>query len=320
MKQKLLYITDIVKGPSLSITSTDRGWVEYAKEKYNVYASKTFPVDLYKKIYSVQLDAYEKAGYELLENVGFVSHLEHVLSEKGFLLPLFAILEKERLHLTCGNSRFLAHMSSGLDPSALGLVIFSKEKINRDDLVELNTSQDFIDLYKLAEIDFSIGMTQEDGQLTVGNSSLRHTFYNDVNPGQHSHIKRLDKDIRQFWKNYVNEDSELISIKIHCLPEHREFVNKSPLFDIKFIDESPDAWEFSFGRLLGAFRPDENQKIVYTSHMTLWLFNPTEKFDLEVFIPLLNVNHTCLYTKNQKAVLFNTNSYSDFKIVGNIVK
>ena len=212
-------------------------------------------------------------------------------------------------------------MSSGLDLSAMSLIVFSIEEINKEGAIELKNNKEFVDLFKLDGIDFLIQMDQEDGYLAVVNSSLRHTFYTENKPQDRGEIKRLDKDIKQFWQEFVKEGATKLPLKIHCLPEHRKFVNQSDLFDITWIDEDPDIWTFSYGRLLGAFRRGEDDPVwTHHSKVTMWLFDVTEAFDLELFLPLVNVNNPCTYTKNQKAVLFNPNHYADFRICGDIVK
>lgn len=321
MKQSVKFTTDLIDGPSLSITSTNHGWIEHVLSLgYNVYATKSFPEDLYKIKYNNVINAYRKHGIEFQDNLGFISHLEKELNEKGFLLPVFGEINGNEFELYCGASRFCAHMSSGKDLSDIGLVIFSRNKLDRVDVVELTSTTQFIEFFDLGDVDFLITLDQEDKNIWVRNSSLRHTFYTDGDPIKNGLILKIQHDIENFWTNASDEDSKKIPITIHCLLEHRKFVNQSPMFDITYINEDPNTWGFSFGKFLGAFRPSDSQKATLRPELTLWLFDPTEKFDLELFIPLFNINATCAYTKNKKAVMFHKNFYSDIRICGDIVK
>ena len=309
------YITDQENGAKLIFVYRDRGWVEHVKNTTKIYASLNIPEDLYNSLYSSWLS---QLNLENEKGLGFVRHMVDTL-ENRFIFPAFAIADKDEIKLTCGSTRFMAMMCKAADLDAMGLVIFSQIELDRPDFVEITSTQQFIDFFDLKDYDHKIKMSEADNKIAVTGSYLQYTFYATTNPLEHGSIVRISKDIDAFWKPMLNDDSK-IKIKIHCDPKLQEFVKPSKYFDVTFIDETDKNWGFSFGRLLGAFKPDKDGVQIYRDSMVMWLFWATEKFDLDLWFPLLDVNHTFAYTKNQSAVMFSPNHYTDFKIVGNIVK
>lgn len=310
------YITDRVEGSSLTIETKTLGWVEYVQQHYRVFASKSWPADLYQQESDRILNNF------VPENIGFVSHLLSALDSGPFVFPAFGLVKESGFKMSCGASRLAAHISSGQDRSTYGLVILTDQDFNREGFTEIQSTQQFSQFFDLDDLEYRIKLTEADWGLEVGATMLRHTFYDNSYVIEVGQIVRIEKDITGFWERFFNEERNRYKIAIHCLPQHRQFVNQSSWkrFDIKWIDENPEEWQFSFGKLLGQFRVDKHGNRIYSNELMLWLFDVTEPFSLEVFYPLLNVTQTCVYTENKKAVIFDPAAYTDIKICGNIVK
>lgn len=317
---EISYTTDAIEGNRLAVTVPNTGWVEYAKTHCRVYVSKSFPEEVYNAIKNLFVQGTAQSWPEWPSNFGFVNHLAGILQNENFIMPAFAVNSKSGIQLTCGSSRFAAHLCSGKDPNTFGLVLLSQKEFSHPLFTEIETTDQFNNFYSLKEIDYRIGMTLENSSLKVLTSILRHTFYNVNDPLDDKVIAWLQKDIENFWMRYLNTDTNKLGIKIHCLPEHRKFINQSRMFEVKFIDEQP-GWGFSHGRLLGAFRKDEKGTTgTENKELIMWLFDITQPFDLELILPLMKFGTSCIYTENKKAVMFDQSTYNDFKIVGNIVK
>ena len=316
----ITYTTDVIDGNKLIITVPETGWVECARDHCKVYASKSFPDDFYNSNKKTVVQRIRTSWPKFESNFGFVNHLANVLQNENFIMPAFSYNGKRGLEVTCGHSRFMAHSFSGKNLSTFGLVILSSKDFDHPLFTEIKSTDQFNEFYNLQEVDYEIGLTLENSTLTVTTSILRHTLYNVNDPLEDKTIAWLQKDIENFWTRFINESTKKINVKVHCLPEHRKFINSSNIFDIKFIDEE-SGWAFSHGKLLGAFRKDGKE--INTSEnreLVVWLFDITESFDLELILPLMKFGTTCIYTENKKAVIFDQVHYSDFKIIGNIVK
>lgn len=316
----ITFTTDSVEGNKLTVSVPNTGWVEYAKSQCRIYVSKSFPEDLYNDTKNLFVKGINQSWPDWPNNFGFVNHLAGILQNENFIMPAFGEVTKNGIFITCGNSRFSAHSCSGKSPSTFGLVLLAQKEFSHPSFTEIETTEQFNNFYNLNEIDYRIGLTLENSKFKVLTSILRHTFYNVNDPLEDKTIALYQRDIENFWSRYLNPDTNKLGIQIHCLPEHRKYINQSSVFQIKFIDEEP-GWGFSHGRLLGAFRRDEKGTTgSQNKELIMWLFDISEPFDLELMLPLMKFGTTCIYTENKKAVMFDQSSYSDFKIIGNIVK
>ena len=314
------YTTDAINGDTLTVTIPDTGWVEYTKSYCRIYASKKFPENFYLDRKRFILNHISKEWPVWPEHIGFINHLSAILQKENFIMPVFGLMKANSMEITCGSSRFAAHVCSGGDPDALGLVILTNDQFTDPSFVEINSTAEFNEFYNLNDTDYRIGMVCKDSALEVQSSVLRHTFYNAGDPLGDKTIAWLQNDIKNFWIRYQDEETKKLKVKIHCRPEHRKFINAANIFDITFIDEEKH-WGFSHGKLLGAFRRDDKgDHIAENTALVIWLFDISEPFDLALILPTLKFGSTCIYTENKKAVMFDPTTYNDFKIIGNIVK
>ncbi len=115
-------------GRELHITEFDRGWVEYLNESCDVYYTKGIPSSIYdawKHEYVANFMMSRLFGTDdhAIHTIGLYQRLAKELFNDGnFIMPLFADMRNHQSPLTCGISRFIASVISGLPANEIKLV------------------------------------------------------------------------------------------------------------------------------------------------------------------------------------------------------
>lgn len=308
------YTTDKDKGPTLTIDMAHPKWVELLKKYTGVYFYQSMPQELYDQWRNTTVRFWNHGHKE--KNLGRVRNLTLDRLRAPFVMPLFGrsyISEPELL--TCGSNRFVANLANGVGADAIPLILLSDQPPTYPGWEELASTDEFNNLFQLNDIDYEIIVKTNNNVLTVSGSKLRHSDY-DV-PDQARQYAGLSESVLKFWEKFTTDDK--IHITIFCTEKTRSFIQESPLFNIKYLYQKPDEWQFSFGKILGA---DKSKNFISTGQpdLYLWLYDITEPVHICLLLLWANTDNAVYYSNNKKSVLIDTSHGSSILIIGDWVK
>ena len=126
--------------------------------------------------------------------------------------------------------------------------------------------------------------------------------------------------VSSFWNKHLKKDKKIF-LNVRCTPEVKELIQPSEIFECRVILEQPENWSLSYGQLLGAYRRQENALDWNAPYLNLWLYDVTEPIHLELLVPWLDGQYTCVRTENKKAWLFDTSDdTTSVQVIGNCIQ
>ena len=323
------YVVDSIEGNSLSttITGPDHGWVEYCNQRGQLFYADAVGTDLYKKYHQQAIDIITKhAMEETKKDLGFINHLSNILINDEFVLPMFGTVSSDEYepNITAGISRMIASMMNGRTARELNTVIFAPKGQTvpqLENVKPLTSTANFGKIYNLADIDYEISMSDSPAgdmsQFQFNRSVLKYSIYDKKDQAlPHTQIRA---NILNFWGKHLKRDK--IHLNVRCTPEVEKLIQPSKFFAWNVVHEKAEEWQWSYGKILGAYRKTEIPLGYDESQLHLWLYDTTEPVYLELLFPWMTGQYTCCHTKNKKALFFDTSSdVTSMQLVGDWVK
>lgn len=318
--------TDQITGRLISIHHNGVGWVEYLKKTGYVWIVDLPNSELYEHWRKQARATIVEKYIEKSEVIGLLQHLARIRLDQPFIMPMFIKFDSKinsnhyNLIITAGNCRLAAVVLNDTPADKISAIVYSNYSTPPEDfenIRELESTEEFEELYGLQDIDYKLGVQLEaEHDYTIMSSVIRHTIF-DRNEIEKAHALAAGNCFA-FWKRFTDTDTDKIDIEIHCTEAVRSLVKESPLFNITFIHESPDEWVWSYGKILGSYRKrDDNTRI---GTLNLWLFDITEPVQLELLLPWIDNTYSSFYSRNEKSVLFETSHITSMQLIGNWVK
>ena len=306
------YVVDSVEGNALSTTidTENSGWVEYCNRHGKLFWGTVTQdwVQSNKITILSTIKQYILASDK--KNLGFINHLANTASNDNFVMPFFAVTDSAgNVKLTCGHARLAASFLNGFQANELKIVVFvfdggTAPKIQH--AKPLLTTAEFEQIFDLKDIDYEISMSdcaEGDGTaLEFIRAVLKYSIY-DKKDQALPHTATVH-GLTAFWDRHVK--NEQIHINVRCTAEVAKLIQPSELFKTHVIVEPESEWQWSFGKILGAYRKTEgpNEKI----QINLWLYDVTEPVNLELLLPWMNGQFSACHSKNKKALCFDTST------------
>lgn len=323
------YVVDSIEGNSLSttITGPDHGWVEYCNQRGQLFYADAVSTDLYKKYHQQAIDDITKhAIEENKKNLGFINHLSNILINDEFVLPMFGTVPsgESEPSITAGISRMIASMMNGRTARELNTVIFAPKGQTvpqLENVKPLTSTANFEKIYNLADIDYEISMSDSPAgdmsEFRFNRSVLKYSIYDKKD--QALPHTQAGANILNFWGKHLKRDK--IHLNVRCTPEVEKLIQPSKFFTWDVVHEKAEEWQWSYGKILGAYRKTEIPLGYDESQLHLWLYDATEPVYLELLFPWMTGQYTCCHTKNKKALFFDTSSdVTSMQLVGDWVK
>lgn len=317
---KIDYDANYKTGNSLVVTDCKIGWVEWLQRTGKVYHCVGPRQKLHKKLYH----AVTENVREIVLNgnsvrVGFVKSLANERLTQPFVLPpMLVTLDTGSIELSVGTCRIMAELMCGTPPESWSFVLYSASddfKSKFDSVEEIVSTEHYIELYNLKKLDHKISMTCDDhNQINFVSSIVRYSVYDE-----HANDIRWALDVSQKSKLFFDQikNNNKVQIQVHCTEDVAKFIPASDdNFEFDIVHEPLNDWQFSYGRLLSAYRSKQNANTM----LNLWVYDITEPLCLESLILWLDVNHSAYYTKNRKVAVFATTCITSIKEIGNFVK
>ena len=327
-KLNIKFVVDSVEGRSLSRTlrGSTNGWVEYCNQYGQLFYADAVSEEFYKKCHQQAIDTITKYQIEGdKKNLGFINHLSNILLNDEFIFPMFGVMPLGfgLPCITTGISRLIASVINGRTAGELKTVIFVPYKLSLAHLKNakpLTSTEEFEKIYNLADIDYEISMSDSPSgnmsEFQFDRSVLKHSIYDKKDQAlPHTH---LGDAISNFW---IRHKQEKIHLNIRCTPEVEKLIQPSELFSWDVVHENATEWEWSYGKILGAYRKSDSSYRTSVTYANLWLYDVTEPVHLELLLPWMTGQYTCCHTKNKKALFFDTsNDVTSMQIIGDWVK
>jgi hypothetical protein len=309
---------------SISTSADDAGWVEYCQKYGKVFNTVGVDHELYD---TWRLNLITELRQCLDDNnikkLGFVHHMAHAMLTEEFIFPLFVSDTDSATdpRVTCGTTRLSASILNGVDTDQLKSVVYStlQPPSNRfKNHKEIATTKDFNKQYCLNDIDYRITMSDANDNtgknLQVDESILKYSVY-DKKDQTLPYISQ-GNNVLQYWNRTLNEDTTKIVINVHCTEKVAKLIQPSLLFEPRILHEPESEWQWSYGRLLGAYRPIDALKPRGHTSFNIWIYNIENPLYLDLLFPWVDGTHTCCHTTNKKVIFFDTSRTTGIQIIG----
>jgi len=317
------YITDQEKGNSLAITDTNPGWVEFLQKTGKVYQCTGPKSKLYQRL-------QEKVKHNIVnlaiegghEKIGIVKSLANERLIQPFILPPMLNTDAMgNIELTTGYCRIMAELMCGTPSEEMSFVLYTSNQAFEkefDSVVEITSTEHFDKLYNLFGIDYKISMIYNDNnEINFTASVVRHGVY-DLNLDDETRFTTISNKSSWFFDKFRDPKSKKIQVKVQCTEDVAKFIPPSDdNFEFNILHQPADEWQFSYGRMLGAYRPE---KKVFKHVLHLWVYDITEPLSLESLVLWCDADYAAYYTKNRKVAIFETTHVTSIKEIGDFVK
>jgi hypothetical protein len=227
----------------------------------------------------------------------------------NFVMPFFGVANSAgNIKLTCGHARLAASFLNGRQANELKIVVFvfkGGAAPNIQNAKPLLTTAEFEQIFYLKDIDYEISMSDSIGdgtELEFTRAVLKYSIYDKKDQAlPHTNIGNT---VTGFWTRNIRDDK--INIIVRCTADVAKLIQPSELFKTYITVEPDNEWQWSFGKILGAYRKTEgpNEKV----QLNLWLYEVTEPVNLELLLPWMGTQFSACHSKNKKALCFDTST------------
>jgi hypothetical protein len=323
------YVVDSIEGNSLSttITGPEHGWVEYCNNRGQLFYADAVSEDLYKQFHQQAIDIIIKyALSEDKKNLGFINHLSNILINDDFVMPMLGVVppESSQPKITTGISRMIASIMNGRTAREFKTVAFAlkgQTVTQLENVKPLTSTANFEKIYNLADIDYEISMSDlpagDMSEFQFNRSVLKYSIYDKKDQALPHTL--VGTNILNFWARHIKKDK--VHLNIRCTPEVEKLLQPSKIFTWDVVNEKTEEWQWSYGKILGAYRKTEVPLAYNESQLHLWLYDATEPVYLDLLFPWVTGQYTCNHTKNKKALFFDTSTdVTSMRVVGDWVK
>jgi hypothetical protein len=308
------YVVDSIEGNALSTTINEEnyGWVEYCNQYGTLYWG-TVTQDWFQSNKTTVLSTITQ--YALVsdkKNLGFINHLANVALNDNFVMPFFGKTDSAgNVKLTCGHARLAASFLNGRQDKELKIVVFvfnggAAPKIQN--AKPLLTTVEFEQVFDLQDIDYEISMSdsaQGDGtELEFTRAVLKYSIYDKKD--QALPHTTIGLSVSNFWNRHIKDDK--ININVRCTADVAKLIQPSEIFKTHIVVEPNNEWQWSFGKILGAYRKTEGPNLYDKVQLNLWLYEITEPVNLELLLPWMGGQFSACHSKNKTALCFDTST------------
>jgi hypothetical protein len=308
------YVVDSIEGNALSTTinAENSGWVEYCNQHGTLFWGTVTQDWLQSNKNTVLSTITQYALASDKKNLGFINHLANTALNDNFVMPFFGVADNAgNIKLTCGHTRLAASFLNSRESSELKIIVFvfkggSAPKIQN--AKPLLTTAEFEQIFDLQDIDYEISMSDcaegNGTELEFTRAVLKYSIY-DRKDQTLPHVT-IGHTVTSFWDRHVR--NEKIQLNVRCTAETAKLIQPNELFKTYITVESDNEWQWSFGKILGAYRKNESPNLHDKIQINLWLYDVAEPVNLELLLPWMGGQFNACHSKNKKALFFDTST------------
>ena len=307
------YVVDSIEGNALSTTVNEKnyGWVEHCNQHGTLYWGTVTQDWLQSNKITVLSTITQYALNSDKKNLGFINHLANAALNDNFVMPFFGVANSAGdVKLTCGHARLAASFLNGRQANELKIVVFvfkGGAAPNIQNAKPLLTTAEFEQIFNLKDIDYEISMSDSAGdgtELKFTRAVLKYSIYDKKDQAlPHTNIGNT---VTGFWTRNIKDDK--INIIVRCTADVAKLIQPSELFKTYITVEPDNEWQWSFGKILGAYRKTEGPNLYDQVQLNLWLYEVTEPVNLELLLPWMGTQFSACHSKNKKALCFDTST------------
>jgi len=308
------YVVDFIDGNALSTTINQEnyGWVEYCTQHGTLYWGTVTQDWLQSNKITVLSTISQYALNSDKKNLGFINHLANAALNDNFVMPFFGITDSAGdVKLTCGHARLAASFLNGRQAKDLKIVVFAVKGGTAPKIQNAKpvlTTAEFEEIFNLRDIDYEISMSDcvegNGTALEFTRAVLKYSIYDKKDQAlPHTGIGNV---VTNFWDRHGK--NEKIQLNVRCTAAAAKLIQPSELFKTHITVESDNEWQWSFGKILGAYRKNEGANLYDKIQVNLWLYDVTEPVNLELLLPWMGGQFSACHTKNKKALCFDTST------------
>jgi hypothetical protein len=246
------------------------------------------------------------------KNLGFINHLANTALNDHFVMPLFGVTDSAgNVKLTCGHARLAASLLNGCEANDLKIVVFVFKGGTAPAIQNakpLLTTAEFEQIFDLQDIDYEISMSDcaegNGTELEFTRAVLKYSIYDKKD--QTLPHTAIGHAVTGFWDRHVK--NERIHLNVRCTAAAAKLIQPSELFKTHITIEPDHEWQWSFGKILGAYRKNEGPNLFEKVQINLWLYEVTEPVNLELLLPWMGGQFSACHSKNKKALCFDTST------------
>jgi hypothetical protein len=306
------YVVDSIEGNALISTNNKKnyGWIEHCNQYGTVFWGTVTQDWLQSNKITVLSTIAQYALDSDKKNLGFINHLANAALNDNFVMPFFAIADSAgNIKLTCGHARLAASFLNGRQAKELKIVVFvfkggAAPKIQN--AKSLLTTAEFEQVFDLQDIDYEISMSESDQgdgtELEFTRAVLKYSIYDKKD--QTLPHTQIGLSVINFWDRHIKDDK--INIIVRCTAEVAKLIQPSEIFKTNIVVEPDNEWQWSFGKILGAYRKSEGPNLYNKTQLNLWLYEVTKPVNLELLLPWVGGQFSACHSKNKTALCFDT--------------
>lgn len=318
------YHADQVDGNVFMYLDYEQSWVEHINESTQLFWCKHPSSDLWEKLYSYATGIVKENFLEPTGKLGITQQLAEERMVGPFTLPpIFSLTEDGNVVYGTGVSRITAEIMCATPVENLSMIIACKDanrvKSNFQECKKITTTREFEEIYNLQNIDYTISWEADElAQVRFINSIVKHSIY-EAYQETDKYFIGMSNQRSQYLDIFSRTNEEhKIEVNVYCVRDQEKFfTHTDSVFKVNFIHQPPEEWTFSYGQLMGAFRPSTKGK---DPALNVWAFDINEPVNLYILLMWAHSDRTSFYTKNRKLTVFNPTNVTSIKEIPDLVK
>lgn len=318
------YHADQVDGNVLMFLDQEQSWVEKIKESTKLFWCCHPQPDLWEKLHASATNIVVENFLEPTGKLGIAQQLaEERITGPFTLPPMLSLTDEGYVIYGTGMSRITAEIMCATPLEEISMIIAceneTRVKSNFLQYKEITTTKEFEQIYNLQEVDYSI-VWQADNEAKVRfiNSIVKHSIY-EAYQETDKYFVGMSNQRSQYLDIFSrNSEHNKIEVNVYCVRDQEKFFTHSDSkLQVNFLHQPSAEWTFSYGRLMGAFRPSAKGQ---ESVLNVWAFDINQPVNLYMLLMWASSMRPSYYTKNRKLTVFNPTNVTSIKEIPDLVK
>ena len=321
------YIVDQEKGNCLVTSDTQPGWIEFLQKTGKIYYCQGPKSKLHQTLQkTAKAGIVKQAVQGNVCRIGIIKSLANERLLQPFVLPpMLTTDSRGNIELGTGLNRLMAEIMCGTPSKDLSFVMYTSNlafEKDFDSVTEITSTEHYNKLYNLNGIDYRITMAYNStNEIKFTSSVVRHGLYDfdrNFDREKNTWFTAASNKLAWYFDQFKDRETNKILVNVQCTEDVAKFIPPSnDNFEFNIVHQPADEWKFSYGKLLGAYRPD---KKVIKYVLNLWVYDITESLNLESLVLWCDPDYAAYYTKNRKIAMFETTHITSIKEIGDFVK
>lgn len=318
------YHADQVDGNVLMHIDHDQGWVEKINESTQLCWCLGPRPKIWQNLRDAAMQNLQEHYQTFNGKLGVVQKLADERMSAPFVLPpMLSVTADAEVIYGTGMSRLTAELMCGTPTEQISMIV-ACDDVNRmrpyfEQVRKLTSTAEFEQAYNLDQVDYSIVWEpNEQVQIRFINSIVKHSVYESFQETDKYFTGANNLRLQYLDIFARNNPRKKIPITVYCVEEQQKFFTPTDsVFEVNFLNQPPSEWVFSYGRLMGAFRPSTQGA---EPTLNVWAFDINQPVDLYLLLMWASAERSSYYTRNRKLTVFNPTNVTVIKEIPDLIK